>query len=661
MELSIKNFKSIQSMNFTFGRQMTLLKGPSGAGKSTILESIVWALSGFPKRCKPLGSSLSTHVSIKIDDFIVSRKSRPNSLKVIHKKKELFDDEAQSFLNLFYGEKFQVVGFVQQNTQKSFICMTPAKKLEFLEKFTLDGEVTEIKEKVTILIKKCKIDFTKAEAKHEVLLSQFKKTRQPKPLPKPLPNFLPHDNIIMYQTEKKSLSDLRDKLIRKSDKTQRLLQNANRADSARLLFTREIDEVDVEIHQLNLPTNSKEKLSKFYAETQKNIKICEEINYLKSTVPEDFERFLQNYEDVKTKQKQNIKNIKKQIKNAEIGNISHIGCPHCKNMICVNHTTFRAEKSKKTIVTHSCEPSFISNLIEKKSRIFSQLSEKKKDVLRYTKTLLRTAKLEKETKNTELLQLRQRLSKLQSLLKSYERHQLLLTRQKTLKEKLDNVSSCGIEDLQEKYDETQKSLSDIRRKIKECDNSLEKCREKELHKKEVVRYELKSSELIHAAEVLEKKTTAVMDAQVLRELIHQAESLALLNTIENINNRASIFIDSFFVENPISVTLSPFSEVKSTKKVKASIKLNILNKGESMNLDDLSGGEKARVVLAFNLALCEITNTSLILLDEVTASLNQVLSEQVFEKISETLKDYIVISVAHQCVDGTFEEVIVLD
>ena len=162
-------------------------------------------------------------------------------------------------------------------------------------------------------------------------------------------------------------------------------------------------------------------------------------------------------------------------------------------------------------------------------------------------------------------------------------------------------------------------------------------------------------------ELLEIKTNELIDSQTLRELINKAENLALLSTIENINNRAAVFIDSFFVEDPISVVIVPFSEVKSTKKIKASIKLNILNKGENMNLDDLSGGEKARVVLAYNLALCEITNTSLILLDEVTASLNQQLSEDVFEKISETLQDHIIISVAHQCVDGTFDKVIVLD
>ena len=84
---------------------MTLLKGTSGVGKSTILESIVWAFSGHPKRCKPLGSTSSTHVSVSIDDLIINRKSRPNSLTVIYKNKDMMtDDEAQSFLNLIYGE-----------------------------------------------------------------------------------------------------------------------------------------------------------------------------------------------------------------------------------------------------------------------------------------------------------------------------------------------------------------------------------------------------------------------------------------------------------------------------------------------------------------------------------------------------------------------------
>ena len=74
----------------------------------------------------------------------------------------------------------------------------------------------------------------------------------------------------------------------------------------------------------------------------------------------------------------------------------------------------------------------------------------------------------------------------------------------------------------------------------------------------------------------------------------------------------------------------------------------------------LSGGELARVVLAYTLALSEIFNTPLMLLDECTASLDQDLTSDVFEGIKEHFSGKLVLIIAHQVVSGTFDKVIQL-
>ena len=95
--------------------------------------------------------------------------------------------------------------------------------------------------------------------------------------------------------------------------------------------------------------------------------------------------------------------------------------------------------------------------------------------MRYTEILKKISKLEKKTKNTDVLRLREKLTKIQNSLKCYQSHQNLVNRQVILKKKLGDVVVCSdnIKDLQKKYNENQKNISSIRLKIKECDNCIE--------------------------------------------------------------------------------------------------------------------------------------------------------------------------------------------
>jgi len=98
---------------------------------------------------------------------------------------------------------------------------------------------------------------------------------------------------------------------------------------------------------------------------------------------------------------------------------------------------------------------------------------------------------------------------------------------------------------------------------------------------------------------------------------------------------------------------------KETKKNnKPQINLEIDYKGMEADLSTLSGGELARVVLAFTLALNEMFNSPLLLLDECTASLDQDLTTTVFDAIRENFKSKTVIVEAHQVVDGVFDKII---
>lgn len=147
-------------------------------------------------------------------------------------------------------------------------------------------------------------------------------------------------------------------------------------------------------------------------------------------------------------------------------------------------------------------------------------------------------------------------------------------------------------------------------------------------------------------------------ALLLKDKILEAESIALANIIDSINIHAQVYLDNFFVDTPIVVRLLPFKETKKTNKPQ--INVEILYKDMECDLNMLSGGELSRVILAFTLALGEMFNTPILLLDESTASLDQEATSIVFDAIKENFKGKLVLIIAHQIIQGVFDKIIKL-
>ena len=147
-------------------------------------------------------------------------------------------------------------------------------------------------------------------------------------------------------------------------------------------------------------------------------------------------------------------------------------------------------------------------------------------------------------------------------------------------------------------------------------------------------------------------------ANILKEKIAEAESITLINIIDIINTHTQIYLDYFFPDNPINVKLLPFKETK--KNTKPSINIEVEYKGMTCTLSRLSGGQKSRVILAYTLALSEMFNLPLIMIDECTSSLDQELNGIVMDCIKEYFSEKLVIVISHQSVEGIFDRVIKL-
>ena len=146
----------------------------------------------------------------------------------------------------------------------------------------------------------------------------------------------------------------------------------------------------------------------------------------------------------------------------------------------------------------------------------------------------------------------------------------------------------------------------------------------------------------------------------LRENILEAESVVVMNIVDSINTHARVYLDSFFEDDPITVRLQAFKQTKKNNN-KAQINMEIEYKGMECELQMLSGGEMSRIVLAYTLALAEMFNTPLLLLDECTSSLDQETTTHVFDAIKEHFNGKLTIIVAHQVITGVFDKTINLD
>lgn len=239
----------------------------------------------------------------------------------------------------------------------------------------------------------------------------------------------------------------------------------------------------------------------------------------------------------------------------------------------------------------------------------------------------------------------------------------------TLQKELKNLNS-GIESIQKDYLETysevkddnvlnttitgfEKELSELKIKEEEHILNMKKIEEYNRYQDEYAKYKEWSTKIRDLTETEQKARQQYSASTLLKDKILQAESLAIQNIVNSINIHAQEYLDLFFPDHPIVVRLLPFKTTK--KSVKPQINLEIDYKGMEADLNMLSGGELSRVVLAYTLALCEIFNSPIVMLDECTASLDADLTSTVMEGIKKNFGNKLVIIIAHQVIEGDFD------
>ena len=676
--LDIKNFKSIESKKFSLPNGMTLIKGPSGVGKSTIIESISYAITGKPKTCKPLGTSCSTKVSLsfllKDQEWEIIRSTRPGRLVVTRSgAKQVEDDEAQSLISTVFGKNFDIISYIPQDTSRSFAKMKPAEKLSFMEQISIGSEVSTLKSKAKTYLSEMKRNANASCAKHSLRADDLKKLQKVDTPKKLLPTRPSVRDIDEVRKEKNLIkSKIRETKLRleEVEKEKKSIEQTRSSRHANKLRVKSLDK-DINESCKELEVENISEVEDVMNNAKEALTASKEFHNLQNQLPswakvEGWEE--ENKKWMKNKNKE-LKDVKDSIKVAETKDIVFFKCPSCDDDIGYNCLTSEAVLPETVPNIETTETYSIRDLMRKESKINRELSERKNKVKEANRLKELIANLTEEWGEDSLddiNELEETYAMTKELNKLVHKRDRILS---TLKEEDEDFSDDKVDELESIINEEKAKLDTANDEFDRIDRLLSDIEQWSRETERVRRY----NENIDRAkkvyeEAVEKERLAAIDkdntskllkgAEEFKSAVQEAESLALVNQVNCLNDQAATYLDSIFVEDPIEVSLKTFSETKSSGKIKPSIKTEIQYKGNEMSLNALSGGEQARVVIAYTLALGDIMGSSIIMLDEVTANLDAEMTEIIFETVKTNTENKIVIAVAHQCVDGIFDNII---
>jgi exonuclease SbcC len=652
LKLILKNFRKFTSAEFTFDQQLSLIAGRSGSGKTTIFMGIMFALTGEGKKLPTYGKT-SCSVTLILhnesnEEVTIVRTKRPNRLKVTTNNCTYEDKEGQALIDEMFSQYH--MGYMSQRTDnKSFILMTPVDKMRYIEKMAFGGE------NVDQLIANCK-EMVKTRKNEMMLTNRQRETTEQMLKDMKITKTTSSEELLEEEeynlqiTKNESdISNLQDVL----SKTQNLIkfqkEVKKQLDSIPSV-SEDIDELENELQRIS---THKQNWERYQKEKQKLKKLNEPSGMSKEEIKEiiqdmksiiELEREVSNESSIKKK----VTKLTTQIEDSMV----HMICPGCEtevamwcNKLIIPEKKGITQNEVKLLTTEEAK-----RLEEKRMKATIQLEDIEK-------------------KNGELIELKAEYPSLKNAQRqldnlfkmrvaddTYARQKMLCSSLKV--EKPDYNEQTEIELRQKKkhiYQRKEKENTlqginiehkpnNLQSQIHDLDSSIKTLYNKKYAAKSI-KYWNKVEELTKIEEELNKSYPRAVK---LHEIIKTAEKMAVTEVIEEINLHAQMYLDSF-LEN-INVMLV-FDGVK--------LNVDVLQDGNDSDIQNLSGGELARVILAFTIALAEVNNVKILLLDECVASLDQESTGQVIDTIKDNFKGT-VICIAHQTTTGVFDYVLTL-
>jgi len=215
--------------------------------------------------------------------------------------------------------------------------------------------------------------------------------------------------------------------------------------------------------------------------------------------------------------------------------------------------------------------------------------------------------------------------------------------------KLDTLKNCNVIDYTSTLDEKRRELSNLKTRLTKYVEYSHYTNQKT----EINRLETDIKSLTKQKIIDNDNLSSIL---VFKDKVSEAQSITIENVIDRINTLTANYIYPFF-DGDMSVSLTSWTRIKTTKNIKPQIDLVIVNRGDLTDFSSLSGGEQDRISLAFSLSLADMFHLPFIMLDEATSSLDNELTEKVLTTIRENYNNQ-TLFIAHQLTTGHFNKIL---
>lgn len=184
---------------------------------SSIFEGINFALYGSGKRNLVRHGEKKCAVSMNIGEMKITRQKGPNKLTLIDRDgAEYTNDSAQEIINQIYGTEFTITSYVSQLNKDSFLYLSPADRMGFLEKIAIGAfDVSKIKDKCKNAIKTRKELLSNKTGSLQAIQNEFNTMKEPEAVKFPLSEPYSDKKVEKQRTKHKDLNQIVEESKRK--------------------------------------------------------------------------------------------------------------------------------------------------------------------------------------------------------------------------------------------------------------------------------------------------------------------------------------------------------------------------------------------------------------------------------------------------------------
>lgn len=719
MKLKIKNFRSIDEKDIELPETgLVRIAGDSGTGKSTVIESLVWGLYGdaLVKGIKPLTGSKKPIVTIESNGQVITRQNSPNRLLVESNGYE--NEAAQAFIDSILNmnaEIFQSCSYIKQKLKGSLLSYTAADQLRFVQKIAFGNEDPEAhKLKIAALIKETENNIAVNAAQVSLLAEMVKSAQNDLEQAKQRMNEVPRARY--SPDERAAILKAAKELTTEHKNTNHAYQNKQnelgKADNLLDQLKESINSMAAELkeEQENLELNNKDLESLAVPDskyTPEKIKAANELIRAQTiwlTRSEESVKKLQRIQDIAAKYG-DVKNIEKTISNlsekyyeqqnkiklldnrkyqAELGSKP---CPHCQEPVAIsegilikahNHDSSALAEIKKELSAAET----LSKELDKERQELVGLHRELKQLIVQTSEL-GEAPLPAAQTHEQLRQFEEKIKNINSLVTAYNiKLPMIQDKIKNSKAKIASLEQDLVTKKQKK-EETKTLIETLAHEVakllflgQRLDADLGEMAESiksaemdniyEIHLKQceqdVERYSKKAKEAQDKYDGMLQQQTSnefkLKNVLKLKELSDTAATQSIADILNAINQHAKVYTELLFPNQGTVITLNNV-RINKDDSVRSKMSVSVFHKGmEYDSLDQLSGGEQNRAMLAFQLALSDLFNSPILLLDEAFAGAHTELKNDCIESLRSVSSRKLVIIVEHGLDDGLFDEVI---